>query len=159
MTQELLQKPAEHFTVRGPDFALYEQNAVFNCQRVFLIVSEVFSSQYSFFTNAILFSIECCIVCTCAAKHNSRFCVKMMSFIRHGESNAPYSVLFTGVCVFHSHMCVRALSQLDQVMFFALCAIAEVFNPAPIGTHCPAELSSNSDQTHLYQLIELFGIA
>lgn len=31
VTQELLQKPAEHYTVRGPDFALYEQNAVFNC--------------------------------------------------------------------------------------------------------------------------------
>ncbi len=31
VTLELLQKPAEHFTVRGPDFALHEQNAVFNC--------------------------------------------------------------------------------------------------------------------------------
>jgi len=78
-----LWEPAEHYTVRGPDFALYEQNAVFNCRCDFLI-SKVFSSRY-----AVLFSIECCIVCTCTAKRNSSFCVKMMSFIWHGESNAP----------------------------------------------------------------------
>ncbi len=45
--------------------------------------------------------------------------MKLMSVIWFGESNAPYSVLFTGVCVCHSHAYVQALSHLDQVMCFS----------------------------------------
>ncbi len=74
----------------------------------------MFSSRYSCFNNAILFSIECC--CTCTAKLNSTFCCEADVSHLVGESNAPYSVLYTGVCVCHSHAYVQALSHLDQVM-------------------------------------------
>ncbi len=74
----------------------------------------MFSSLYSCFNNAILFSIECC--CTCTAKLNSTFCCEADVSHLVGESNAPYSVLYTGVCVCHSHAYVQALSHLDQVM-------------------------------------------